>query len=89
MEQAAQAWIEAVTGERFTSPFEEFLKSGEVLCRLINVIKPSSVTRINKMKQPLSPFFEVATRPEISLVFVIIVNVVRQIYANGEHPSIL
>ena len=46
------AWIEAILGISFDAPFEEFLKDGIVLCNLINAIKPGSVSRINRMRQP-------------------------------------
>jgi len=48
----AQAWIEEVTGVKFTDDFQPFLKSGITLCNLINIIKPKSVRKINKMKAP-------------------------------------
>lgn len=51
-EKEAQAWIEAILGISFDAPFEEFLKDGIVLCNLINAIKPGSVSRINRMRQP-------------------------------------
>ena len=45
-----QAWIESVTGAPFDAAqsFEENLKTGVVLCELINKIKPGSVKKINK-----------------------------------------
>ena len=46
----AQHWIEAVTGDVFSpSPFGEKLRSGVTLCQLVNVIKPGSVKKINKL----------------------------------------
>jgi len=50
----AQAWIEAVTGQRFAGSFHESLKSGVLLCKLLNTIKPGSVKNINNMTMPFS-----------------------------------
>jgi len=48
----AQAWIEEVTGTKLSDGFQPSLKSGVILCNLINIIKPKSVRKINKMKAP-------------------------------------
>lgn len=48
----AQAWIEALTGEAFPGSFHESLKSGVLLCRAINAIKPGSVPKINMQNMP-------------------------------------
>jgi len=45
-------WIETITGEKKEGNFHEWLKSGQVLCRLANKIKPGSVGTINTMKTP-------------------------------------
>mmetsp|Transcript_24662 Transcript_24662/g.36332 ORF Transcript_24662/g.36332 Transcript_24662/m.36332 type:complete len:425 (-) Transcript_24662:182-1456(-) len=51
--EEATEWIQAITGEAFhPHPFAERLKSGELLCKLINNIKPESVKRINKQPAP-------------------------------------
>ncbi|KAL7289803.1 hypothetical protein TKK_0016205 [Trichogramma kaykai] len=47
MEAEAKEWIESIIGRKFTSPFEEYLRDGQVLCELINIIKPGSVPKIN------------------------------------------
>merc|ERR1712226_253078 len=50
-QDACQAWIEEVTGlEMGDESFHEWLKSGVVLCRLVNKIKKKSVRKINKGK---------------------------------------
>jgi len=50
-QDACQAWIEEVTGEEMgDTSFQEWLKSGVVLCILINKIKKKSVKKINKNK---------------------------------------
>jgi len=45
-EALAQHWIEQVTGYVFRLPFAEELKSGVILCKLINGIVPDTVTRV-------------------------------------------
>lgn len=46
----AQEWIEALLGEKFpaSAAYEDILKDGQVLCRLINKIKPGSVAKVNE-----------------------------------------
>ncbi|XP_050441517.1 muscle-specific protein 20-like [Adelges cooleyi] len=48
-EQEAQEWIEAILKRKFPKSvsFEEYLKDGQVLCELINAIKPGSVPKFN------------------------------------------
>eukprot|EP00468_Gymnochlora_sp_CCMP2014_P009332 CAMPEP_0167750472 /NCGR_PEP_ID=MMETSP0110_2-20121227/6014_1 /TAXON_ID=629695 /ORGANISM="Gymnochlora sp., Strain CCMP2014" /LENGTH=362 /DNA_ID=CAMNT_0007635805 /DNA_START=75 /DNA_END=1163 /DNA_ORIENTATION=- len=50
MEQA-RVWIEIITGEELPE-FMSGLKSGVVLCKLINQIQPQTVKKINKMSTP-------------------------------------
>ncbi len=45
-------WIAAVIGEAVTGDFQEALKSGVILCKLANKIKPNSVPNINNSKMP-------------------------------------
>lgn len=42
-------WIQSVTGERFSDSMnvQEELKDGQVLCKLINTIKPGFIKKIN------------------------------------------
>jgi len=49
-EKEAKEWIEAVLGQKFPpgSSYEEVLQDGQVLCRLINKLKPGSVSKINE-----------------------------------------
>ena len=49
-QQAAQSWIEAVTGSPFEAEFAEELKDGSRLCALINAIKPGTIKKINPSK---------------------------------------
>jgi hypothetical protein len=52
-EGKVRAWIEEITGEQFrTSPFGDFLKDGVVLCRLVNIVMPGAVKKINDSKMP-------------------------------------
>lgn len=41
--------MEAVLGKKFPKnvPFEEYIKDGQVLCQLMNVISPGSVPKFN------------------------------------------
>jgi len=53
LEAEAKNWIEAVTGESFgDASFADFLKSGQVLCKLANCIQPGLVKKVNKNKLP-------------------------------------
>jgi len=49
MDKEAQEWIETLLGEKFPAgtEYEEHLKDGQVFCRLINVLKPNSIPKIN------------------------------------------
>jgi transgelin len=55
-EHEAISWIEAVTGVSPLVPeggtLASALRTGEVLCRLVNKIRPESVKRINVSKMP-------------------------------------
>jgi len=48
-EKEAQEWIEAVLGMKFpaSQAYEDVLKDGQVLCQLMNKLKPGSVPKIN------------------------------------------
>jgi len=47
-EAAAQAWIEQVTGEPFPKGrYEDVLRDGIILCKLINKLMPGRIKRIN------------------------------------------
>jgi len=49
LEAEVEKWIEAVLGEKLFNgiPYEEVLKDGIVLCRLMNTLSPGSVSKIN------------------------------------------
>lgn len=52
-EAEVRAWMEQVIGTRFPSnDFQESLKSGVLLCQLVNKIKPGSVGNISQSKMP-------------------------------------
>jgi hypothetical protein len=38
LEQQAQRWIEAVTGERFPADFHSSLKDGIILCKYVVIV---------------------------------------------------
>ena len=42
MEAEARSWVEAVLGEKLEGTFQEALKSGVVLCNLVNALVPGS-----------------------------------------------
>jgi len=47
-EKEAKEWIETVLGEKFPpGSYEDALQDGQMLCRLINKLKPGSVAKIN------------------------------------------
>lgn len=53
MEQEAQGWIEGVIGEGFHgSSFAESLKDGQILCKLVNEIRPNMIRKIGVSKMP-------------------------------------
>jgi len=47
LERQALDWIENMTGEKITAPFWESLKSGVLLCKTINRIRPGMIDKIN------------------------------------------
>lgn len=48
-EQEVLTWIQAVTGETLpNAPYEDILKDGVVLCKLINKLAPGSVKKIQE-----------------------------------------
>ena len=48
-EREAQAWIETVTGEKFRPgvAYEDVLRDGILLCKLMNRLKPGIIVKIN------------------------------------------
>uniref|UniRef100_A0A0K8TL73 Transgelin n=1 Tax=Tabanus bromius TaxID=304241 RepID=A0A0K8TL73_TABBR len=50
MDAEAQAWIETILGEKFPGgvAYEDVLKDGQVLCRVMNKLKPGSVAKVNE-----------------------------------------
>lgn len=50
LDAEAQEWVEAVIGESFPADilYEDALKDGIILCKLINKLKPGSVTKIRE-----------------------------------------
>lgn len=67
-EQEAQAWIETIVGERFAKEtFEDSLRDGILLCKLMNKLKPGIIQKISvsggdyKMMDNISQFQRAAT----------------------------
>ena len=52
MMEEAEAWIEAVIGEKMEGSFDEWLRSGAVLCRVLNGVAPGSIRRIATSSMP-------------------------------------
>lgn len=52
LEKEAREWIESVTNQKLEGTFAASLKSGVVLCNLVNKIKPNTVKKINSQKMP-------------------------------------
>jgi transgelin len=62
-EDEAQAWIEAIVGEKFDKEtFEDSLQDGIFLCKLMNKLRPGVIRKINttgghyKMMENISQF---------------------------------
>ncbi|XP_044743751.1 muscle-specific protein 20-like [Chrysoperla carnea] len=77
-EAEAQHWIEIVTGERFPPgvPYEDALRDGILLCKLMNKLKPGIIQKINvsggdyKMMDNLSQFQKACVKygvPDVDL----------------------
>jgi hypothetical protein len=68
MDQEAQQWIEAVIGEKFPAgvSYDDALKDGIILCKLINKLKPNSVPKITTkgtgfaLRENIAAFFTAA-----------------------------
>lgn len=48
-ENDAQEWIESILGEKFPAGviYEDHLRDGTVLCKVMNKLKPGSISKIN------------------------------------------
>jgi len=75
-EAEAQHWIEQVIGEKFPVPYEDALRDGIILCKLMNRLRPGSVARVNvsggdyKFMDNINQFLQAATAygvPEVDL----------------------
>ncbi|XP_037926525.1 muscle-specific protein 20-like [Hermetia illucens] len=77
-EAQAQQWIETVIGERFPPGvrYEDALRNGIILCKLMNKLAPGSIQKINvsggdyKMMDNISQFQRACTRygvPDVDL----------------------
>lgn len=53
LEMQVTAWIEAVSGEKKgDTTFAEWLKNGQVLCKLANAVRPGIVKKVNTSQMP-------------------------------------
>jgi hypothetical protein len=75
-ERQAQAWIETITGEKFVGRYEDTLRNGILLCKLMNKLRPGIIQKINvnggdyKYMDNLSQFLRAAQSygvPEVDL----------------------
>ncbi|CAM9704267.1 unnamed protein product [Choristocarpus tenellus] len=57
----ARAWIEGVIGEKLEGEFGAALKSGQALCRLINVIRPKSIIKVEKSATPFKQMANISS----------------------------
>lgn len=51
-EEAAAHWVEAVTGHHVQGNFGTILRSGAILCDLINCIQPGTIAKVNTPGMP-------------------------------------
>ncbi len=61
VEKDVQNWIENVIGEKFPKSFEESLKSGVILCKLANKIKPGIIAKVNTNNMPFMQMENIAS----------------------------
>ncbi|XP_034244889.1 muscle-specific protein 20 [Thrips palmi] len=48
LEKEAQEWVEAIIGRKLDGePFEDAIRDGQVLCELMNKLKPGAVAKVN------------------------------------------
>lgn len=53
LEAQVVAWIETISGEsKGDASVEDWLKNGQVLCKLVNAIKPGAVKKVNTSAMP-------------------------------------
>merc|ERR1711920_817340 len=52
VEDGAAKWIEALTGAQVSGNFAQTLHTGQVLCELVNKIRPATITKINNAGMP-------------------------------------
>eukprot|EP01114_Cavostelium_apophysatum_P003229 TRINITY_DN13011_c0_g1_i1.p1 TRINITY_DN13011_c0_g1~~TRINITY_DN13011_c0_g1_i1.p1 ORF type:complete len:252 (+),score=71.74 TRINITY_DN13011_c0_g1_i1:95-850(+) len=57
----AQQFVEDVTGEKFSGDFQESLKSGVLLCNMLNKIEPGTVPKIQTSNMPFKQMENIAS----------------------------
>jgi hypothetical protein len=50
--EVVAAWIRDVTGEALSEPLDDALRSGVVLCNLVNALRPGTVQKVSHSKMP-------------------------------------
>mmetsp|Transcript_4627 Transcript_4627/g.12959 ORF Transcript_4627/g.12959 Transcript_4627/m.12959 type:complete len:952 (+) Transcript_4627:214-3069(+) len=63
LERVVQEWIEAVLKEKFPADetFQQSLKSGVRLCRVVNVIQPNVISKISESRQAYHQMENIST----------------------------
>ena len=75
-EYEVQKWIEAVLNEPFPEgkPYEDVLKDGVILCKLMNTLSPGSIPKINisgahfKLMENVSRYLSRNIRPKLKII---------------------
>mmetsp|Transcript_71659 Transcript_71659/g.130954 ORF Transcript_71659/g.130954 Transcript_71659/m.130954 type:complete len:474 (+) Transcript_71659:47-1468(+) len=53
LEKSVRAWIEEVTGQKDDEQtFAQYLKDGQVLCSLVNAVRPGMIKKVHTSKMP-------------------------------------
>jgi len=60
LESTAKEWIEHVTGAHLGSDFHEALKSGVVLCNLVNKLWPGKIKKVSTGSMPFAQMENIA-----------------------------
>ena len=76
-EYEVQKWIEAVLNEPFPEgkPYEDVLKDGVILCKLMNTLSPGSIPKINisgahfKLMENVSRYLSRNIRPKLKIIY--------------------
>lgn len=50
--EVVASWIRDVTGEALTEPLDDAMRSGVVLCNLVNALRPGTIPKVSHSKMP-------------------------------------